>query len=373
MITTAAFKRACREGETTYRYGRIMVTGKFGDGKTSLIQALLGKSIPVEHIPTEGLDAQHSCKVNIIRCTEEWAELLVDKTEMVSDDVAYAIIDCEKQEQTQMMDTKPLDDYNKMEVMAQSSGKYEEKYLERPSEKPKLQEKHIDKKLFEKVNEKKQAEKGTTHERKAVIFMWDFGGQEAYKNLHPIFLRSDCVHIVVYDLEKLQNAQQNEELRNYSDQIEFWLQMILSNSGKHNEAERFPYVLLVGTHKDMLMGKDTLEKEHLALQLEQILKGKLSGKKYKYLIADYFHVDSKGGIHEDSENFKKLKQCLMKCIINCPNWEEKRPIRYMQVLGRLYEEEEKPGQAIVDLKQVEYAEQFNMDLADDVKQGRIRS
>ncbi len=115
-------------------------------------------------------------------------------------------------------------------------------------------------------------------------------------------------------------------------------------------------------------GKDLKEKEQTALQLEQGLKEKLTGKEYKYLIADFFHVDSKGGIRGDSETFKKLKHCLMKCISNCPNWEEKRPIRYMQLLGRLYEQEEKPGQAIIELKQVEqFAKEYDMDLVDDVK------
>ncbi len=249
LITTAAFKRACDEGKTSYRYGRIMVTGKYGDGKTSLINALLGKPIPEEHVPTDGLDAKQSCKVNIIRCTEDWLELSVEKAEMVYDNVAYAIIDCEKEQQTQIMDTKPLDTNSEKELLLQSADQSKGEHLDRPANEATFQDKKIDQKLFERVNEKKQAVKGTPLENKAVIFMWDFGGQEVYKNLHPIFLRTDCVHIVVYDLEKLENTEKNEELKNYSEEIEFWLQMILSNRHQ-DDGDRSANVLLVGTHKD---------------------------------------------------------------------------------------------------------------------------
>ena len=91
-LETKAFNRACQDGMAPYRYGRIMVTGKHGDGKTSLIHALLGKPIPETHIPTEGLDAHYSCKVDITKCTEDWSELLIEKKEIVDDRITMGII-----------------------------------------------------------------------------------------------------------------------------------------------------------------------------------------------------------------------------------------------------------------------------------------
>ncbi len=373
VMTSDAFKRACRDGKTPYRYGRIMVTGKYGDGKTSLIHALLGKPIPEKHIPTDGLDTKHSCKVNIIKCTDDWSELLIDKTAIVHEDVASAIIKCEKDQQIQK--NKPNiheSDIEMKDISKSSNGNnsgigHVDCIEKAPEAKFTFQVNSFDQKLFDKVNKKKKASKKEKYKSKAIIFMWDFGGQDVYKNLHPLFLRTDCVHIVVYDQQKLENANKIEELKSYSDQIEFWLQMILSNCSKHDDKEMLPNVLLVGTHIDKLQGNNDDEKEARAVQLEQSLKDKLTGKKYKYFIADYYHVNSKGGIHVDRENFKKLKEGLIRCIRNCPNWEEERPIRYMRLLGKLFEQEEKPAQAIMAQEHVkQYADLFNISSEEDV-------
>ena len=330
-----AFKRACKDGMAPYRYGRIMVTGKYGDGKTSLIQALFGKPIPEDHVPTEGLDAKHTCKVDITKCTEDWSELLSEKKNILDNHLAMDVVRELKEEQIQEFEQDTQEKISEDELP-----------------------------LFGKVA------KGTKEkdEDKAVIFIWDFGGQEAYTNLHPIFLRTECVHIVVYDLEKLENAQDKQEWKSYSDQIEFWLQMIQSNCNSPRSTEQQRNVILVGTHKDKLQGKNAKDREMCAIKLEQNLQKKLSGKHYKFMITEYFHVDSKGGIKEDSENFKQLKQCLIESIKECPTWEESRPIPYMRLLGKLYDQEGKREHAMMKFKDIMgLAGEYNITSDEDVQ------
>ncbi len=292
-----------------YRYGRIMVTGKYGDGKTSLIQALLGKPIPDAHVPTEGLDAHYSCKVDITKCTEDWSELLIEKKDVVDDRITMGIIRHAESnhlpDKSMTADSQQYEKENKVNNLeAQSvhrkrvSDRWKIWKMKRRKDKEKHTELVIedDKQLYNRVNKKKDVEVSGNNEEHAVIFLWDFGGQEVYTNLYPIFLRTDCIHIVVYDLEKLENAKNVKDLKNYSDQIEFWLQMIQSNYKRPNNTDQLQNVLLVGTHKDKLKGNNAEEREKLAEQLIQGLKDKLTGKEYKYLIANYFHVDSKGGV-----------------------------------------------------------------------------
>ena len=377
MMETAAFKRACKQGMAPYRYGRIMVTGKHSDGKTSLIQALLGKPIPETHVPTDGLDASYSCRVDITKCTEDWSELLIEKKSMLDDRVTLAII--KHAEKMQTLDNTAKAEPEKS-VTKEEKPSLDNKLRFEVTEKEDLREtpvsfepteltKEDDKKLYEKVNQKKDEKLMKKPEVQAVIFIWDFGGQGVYTNLHPIFLRSDCVHIVVYDLEKLENAENKEEWKNYSDEVEFWLQMIQSNGEKQDDAEKQPNVLLVGTHKDKLQGSNAEEREKQALKLEQNLQDKLTGKQYKYQIADYFHVDSKGGVRGDSENFKRLKESLIKLIKVCPTWETERPIPYMRLLRRLYEQEGKPEYALMRYEDVKKdASEYNIKSEEDVKQ-----
>ncbi len=373
IMGTAAFKRACQHGMTPYRYGRIMVTGKYGDGKTSLIQALLGKPIPETHEPTNGLDAHYSCKVDITKCTEGWSELLIEKKNIVDDRITMGIIRHAERKQTpeDVTTTKEPDkhvaaSHDELDKDKTKKGHITEADL---SLEPSEFIKEDDKQLYEKVNKKKDDYSMEKTEDKAVIFIWDFGGQKVYTNLHPIFLRSACVHIVVYDLEKLEKASNKEEWESYSDEIEFWLQMIQSNYKRPTNTNQVPNVLLVGTHKDKLQGQNAVEKEKCAEQLIECLRKKLTGKQYKYLISDYFHVDSKGGVHRDTESFKKLKKCLIASIKVCPTWEIERPIPYMRLLSKLYEQEEKPEHAIMKYEDImKYASEYDIKLEDDVKQ-----
>ncbi len=380
-METAAFKRACKYGMAPYRYGRINVTGKYGDGKTSLIQALLGKPIPKKHVPTDGLDASYSCKVDITKCTEEWSELLIEKKSMVDDRLATSIIrhavtddGLQKHEQPKP-NTKPHDtvrEDNSLSVnMSQQAFASREKTPAVDTEKVKYKGttaesaelvKDEDKQLYEKVNKMKDEK----HEDQAVLFIWDYGGQDVYTNLHPIFLRTDCVHIVVFDLQKLENAPHKEELKNYANEIEFWLQMIQSN---RPETDNVKNVLLVGTHKDKLKAFTTKGKEKVAMKLIEDLKSKLEGKKYKDLITDYFHVNSKAGVRGDPESFKRLKECLIKSIHESKTWGKMRPVPYMRLLGKLYEQEGKPEHAIMSIKDInQYAAAYNITSEEDVHQ-----
>ncbi len=369
LMETVAFKRACRYGMAPYRYGRIMVTGKYSDGKTSLIQALLGKPIPEAHIPTDGLDAQYSCKVDITKCTEDWSEILIEKKNMVDDRIAAAIITHAQKKQASarntdvQIDKNTSDDKPSFAEDLKPSSEDRKHIPDTDMETPELIQ-EVDKELYDRVNKEKGDKPQGKPEDRAIIFMWDFGGQKVYTNLHPIFLRTDCVQT-----EKLENTLHKEEWKNYSEEIEFWLQMIQSNYRRPIECEQVPNVLLVGTHKDMLQGENAGEREKQAEKLVQSLRERLTGKQYKYLIANYFHVDSKSGVKGDPESFRKLKECLIKAIKVCPTWETERPVPYMRLLGKLYEQEEKPEYAIMRYEDVmKYAEEYNIRSQDDVKQ-----
>ncbi len=355
-----------------------MVTGNHGDGKTSLIQALLGKPIPDEHIPTDGMDSKYSCKVDITKCTEDWSELFIDKTKMVDYHVATGVIKHAKHEQQCVgKSTSSMTGTSKSAkvtiVPSQDSfvpsnkANTDSDSPEKPETKESKLVKEDDKRLFNKVNESQEINLAERPEDKAVIFLWDFGGQKVYTNLHPIFLRTDCIHIVEYDLEKLENARHEEEWENYPEQIEFWLQMIQANRKISRYAKQVKNVLLVGTHKDRLQGNSPEEKEQCAEELITNLKEKLTGKNYKDLITEYFHVDSKAGIKGDPENFKKLKECLIKSIQVGRTWEENMPIPYMRLLSKLYDQEMKPGHAIMKVEEIkQYAAEFGI-ACQDVK------
>ena len=373
IMGSDAFKKAVTRGTTPYQYARIVVTGKYGDGKTSLIKALLGKDIPQTHIPTEGMDAQYTCKVDITKCTEDWSELLIEKTYIVDNQIINAVV-------------KHND---KNDNLQRKEGNQNLKKKEKAKERKSLASmipksssiKTTDKPLYNRVIAKKsamkakqQSQKTSEEDNKATLFIWDFAGQEVYTNLHPVFLRSDCVYIVVYDLEKLGELEKipnKKELKDYLNEIEFWLKMIQSNCNMPNDKARPQRrnVLLVGTHKDRLLGESLEEKAEHATKLEEQIQRHLKGKKCENLITSYFHVDNKGGTQQDTESFNKLKECLIGKIKECPSWKEERPISYMRLLQKLYQQEESPEHAIMTFDRIKtYAEEYDIASKEEVQQ-----
>ncbi len=50
------YKRACEEGEIEVITGRAMVVGAGGDGKTNVINRIMGEDFVEDHVITEGND-----------------------------------------------------------------------------------------------------------------------------------------------------------------------------------------------------------------------------------------------------------------------------------------------------------------------------
>ncbi len=131
---------------------------------------------------------------------------------------------------------------------------------------------------------------------KAKLFVWDFGGQEMYVDMHHIFLRPNCVHIVVFKLNELSESfktafeeckkkvkdlnmdeidvkkwilqDHKSQFRKFTNEkVHSWLERIQAVSfqkeseGSSRKEDMNPNIILVGTHKDRLIKCDECDKK----------------------------------------------------------------------------------------------------------------
>ncbi len=314
-MNAETFQRILKEGRSKYHYAHILLLGPFGAGKTSLKERLRGNAVPPMHVPTDGLDSRIGCQIDITQFSTDWLELSSDIHETVEEGIASTVAEQSKK----MKNVIHSDESIKSVRMGEE--------MER---------------LLQKASEPNAAE-----DHKGAIFIWDFGGQHEYTSLHPMFIRSDCLSVLVYDLKKLQDQP------HYFQEIEYWLQLIQSSQKIATDGSQSQKVILVGTHRDELEG----DKQKRAKELIDEFEAKLSDKKYKCLIYDHLHYKL------TDDTLEEFKESLGEVIQAGSTWGKDRPLSYMRLLTRLYK-----GPAIVQLQEIKhYASHYGITSESDVK------
>ena len=395
----------------------MMVVGGGGDGKSSFIDRLTGKNINPDHIPTNALNAEISCKVNITKVSQAWVKIEVGKLETLETDLAIGltnamegISDSDRQDLLKEIDTTQAElrsSTNDLSSGVTASTSNPIANIASPFTKPKTLEpsdnfeiNYVRKEDDDEVKNipeetealkrsrdikglqqlKELAKKQLDKDDRSIIYVWDFGGQLVYYSIHQVFLRGKCVYVLVIKLttpldqnmlalEGTQNSS-GKESQTYFERIEFWLNLILSHMKKKKGKNLGKgCVVVVGTHKDLLH-PDPEQQNILADQYFKNLKERLRNKQHKHLIRSYFKVDSKGG---DSETYELIREELLDAIkIHC-NWGKKRPIKWLLLEKHLHELQNDGGIPEMDKKLVKlqdvqkYASLYDIHTKEDVQ------
>ncbi len=361
-----AYQKACEGGEAFIRRGKLMTVGAAGDGKSCLIARLTGQGFRDEHVITNGLEADLMCQVNITYCDQTWAKYEKKSTDLLEDEFLHGMKDVLADQQgnkaTPTTATIPHNMPTKVrngtspECAIEIGSDDEDATIESNSviePPPQKQMKYdmenaISKRRLQVLHHEalKQPSIGfPKKEKDCTIHIWDFAGQLQYYLLHHIFLRWRCVFILVINLFRdlyspipsHQMPYHSETEMTYLEQIEFWLNMIMSHAARSDLNDNGDgmrgNVVLVGTHKDLLPG-NPVQQETAAQKYFNRLRRKLSNKAHAELICDFVAVDSKGG---DPENYAKLRSILIRQIqVHC-RWDERRPIRWLQLEQTLHD------------------------------------
>ena len=175
--------------------------------------------------------------------------------------------------------------------------------------------------------------------------IWDFAGQAVYRAIHPIFMSSEAIYLLVVDLSKnlfaTAQCRVKEDGREEVtipapdcndtnlDHIMRWLDLVHSL----RRSRQMPSVILVGTHVDLVVNPE---------QKLYDLKSTLchNSKVLSDHIAIALNVDNtKAGTifpQEEDTGITKLREEVIKTADKLQQTKRKVPLKWLQVEDRVY-------------------------------------
>ncbi len=364
---------------TTVKRGRLAVLGAGGDGKTSFIDRLTGKGFNKAHIITDGIEAALSCTVNTVNCTEAWTEHRIDQAQVLQEAVTSGFSELLKEFQKLEFNEYGHEQSScqvgiKRKQILQSETDQEiagPMHCTKASESEmstKASESEMSSIAFSEIDPETQRQLEQVHKESkkqtlkdlSDIEIMDFGGQWMYKTIHQLFIRNKCVFALVINLSIKLNSLTTVETKPklltpnksfikwlltlfnksqtigkvpYIDQIVTWLNTILSHMKSGENGSYPPNTIIIGTHKDLL-GWTRKAKDTKAVEYFDELKNLLKSKSHKQMIRGYYAIDNK---HGDPETFREIRQEIVRAIEENCDWNQKRPIKWLQMEKHLHD------------------------------------
>ena len=178
--------------------------------------------------------------------------------------------------------------------------------------------------------------------------LWDFGGQAVYYTIHPLFLTSRAIYLLVNDLSRplhdkaksvmkqgmFTKLQDSFRLKTNADYLDFWMSSVASlaiqdeshsKKTKSDLLPELPPVFLVCTHADKPCdGGDPRE-------LGRMVFGHLQTKPYKTHLHDVFIVDNTKSGHElECPEVLRLRHEIRAVAKELPHMKEAVPIKWLK-------------------------------------------
>ena len=171
--------------------------------------------------------------------------------------------------------------------------------------------------------------------------IWDFAGQALFRAIHPIFMSSEAVYVLVWDLTRdlfaKAQCQVNEDGRDEQtvltadsndtnlDHILRWLDMVHSLRPEGNP--ELPPVILVGTHADEADFPDEKKEE-----LEEFLRVNFEDF-YNHIVESVTVDNTLAGrpIQEEDKRIGQLRETILKEAEKLSHTQKQIPLKWLEV------------------------------------------
>ncbi|OWF37223.1 uncharacterized protein LOC110440416 [Mizuhopecten yessoensis] len=183
----------------------------------------------------------------------------------------------------------------------------------------------------------------------AYLSLWDFGGEEPYYNTHHIFLSSDAIFLVVYNLmECIEGTEQVMDAA--TKRIKYWIRSAVNYSEKKLSGKcsiATPPVILVGTHLDQLSGTDQ-EIEQKLDKFEEKLCGMADFQAMKNHIYGFLEVNNNVRNHS---GIVQLWSAITQVAPSQSQWEKELPARWLTLEREMMRRKE-TGEKVMSFEDV---------------------
>ena len=299
-------------------YGRVMMIGPGGAGKSSLLRGLKNERLP------ENAESTLLVNTSLVkygwekaggRTTQPWTDL--GEEDEVHELASYlsrvlsskAMLSSAESAEAIRTFRPTLPEGSMIEAVPLSS-KYDGRYKA-----------HVESML----RKARQKISGSSHRKAEVLlYVWDSGGQIVFLDVLPAFLTSRTLFFLVFNssvelskkllaVTRCKGVITNTQEYHLStlEILLQWMASIHSHLGPHSEdgmMRPYPKVLLVGTHNDRLSSSE------VQANIAQLLQSQYENKSYADLLMPfplYFVDNTKAGKGDNEDTtYKKLRECV---------------------------------------------------------------
>ncbi|XP_052096751.1 uncharacterized protein LOC127731935 isoform X4 [Mytilus californianus] len=179
-------------------------------------------------------------------------------------------------------------------------------------------------------------------EEYATLLLWDFAGDEEFYHTHQTFLSPDAIYLVVTKLNEADDKSAQEMFQLWMNSIHCYCRPKSNDEEVHrkeNDNYIYPPVVLVGSHKDkveLTEGEEIEDRCRACLDryvqdVSEDARRHLS-KEYEYLISN---------TEDNSCVFKKIRQNLLNLAKTMKTWNMDYPLKFIQLEKRLQQRKKK--------------------------------
>ncbi|VDH94776.1 Hypothetical predicted protein [Mytilus galloprovincialis] len=342
------YLKLLESGSEKKRDIRLVVVGKQGAGKTSLIRRLFGEDI-TDVTSTNGIKI-HKIKCKAMSDDGIWNKL--DEKNEATEALGRLLKEFEEQLQDKGTKEKPVESHMAIkdkrpaisydESMKSETVSMQPKII-RPLEEPLVtpqqssQSSEQAARDFETMLTAKSKVDRHDKEEYATFLLWDFAGDEEFYHTHQTFLSQDAVYLVVTKLNEADDSSAQALFRLWIDSIHCYSRLeegnIISDDKTTTSGYLDPPIVIVGTWKDAVdvSEAETVEKAYK----ESLLKytNELADDERGHLRCEYF-ISNKD---DECSAFQQIRQNILKLARGMRTWNMKYPLKFIQLEQRLQE------------------------------------
>ena len=256
-------------------YGRVVIIGAGGAGKTSLRHGLMKNPLPKMAFSTLLADSLSVKYQWAGACGQRWVE--IDEEDEINELATLLTRIIESKSLLQSVESAPAMKKFKPSTQSQSGG---------PQTASSSSRDHSD--IVDEIREKvitraRRAELDHRPHSEVLLNLWDSGGQVVFMNILPAFLTKRTLFMLVFDASKNLETKLQVKARHAGEIVHIedyhlsttemllqWMASIdahLSLREHGAKVDPYPRVMLIGTHLDKLVSKE----DNPAVKTEEVL------------------------------------------------------------------------------------------------------
>ncbi|CAG2252931.1 unnamed protein product [Mytilus edulis] len=327
------YLKLLESGSEKKRDIRLVVVGKKGAGKTSLIRRLFGEDIS-DVTSTNGIE------IHKIKCKAMSDDGIWNKQEENYEDTQTQARLLKHRIHIAIKDNTPVtsfDESKKSETASKLIIKPPE--AAEPQSEPQVTPQQPSEQAardFETMLSAKSKVDVNDKEEYATFLLWDFAGDEEFYHTHQTFLSQDAMYLVVTKLNEADDPNAQALFRLWIDSIHCYSRLeeknIISDDKTTTSGDLDPPVVIVGTWKDAVTSEtDTVEeacRERLLVYTENLADDERGHVRSEYFISNK---------EDDHSVFQQIRRDIINLARGMRTWNKDYPLKFIQLEQRLQE------------------------------------